>query len=387
MSWWLLGALTFGVWGLFVAFAWERRAVKPKDPVQDQVGVTVFKPLIGLVPGLRENLEAFCGQTHPTLQIILGAEDSTDPALEVARAVQRAHPECNILVLAGTPRSALNPKVSNLLHFERFARHPFVLISDADVRPHPEYVSNMLRVMKDPTVGLVHSPLICRADDSDASLLESLHFNTWVNLAVIGCGRLVDQPIVVGKSMLLRRTALQDIGGLQAFADVLAEDYLIGQTLASTGWRVRDAGEGVAVHMECRRMAQFRERISRWAQMRFRINPFAYLCEVLLNPSIWCLTTLIAGLLKQEGWMVIGVVGLLVKWHVERRLFSRWSGMELGLSDIPMLLVKDLAVTIAWLRGPFVSQVNWSGNRRRVTWGSRLKTVEKPKPAAVRIAR
>ena len=65
MSWWLLGALTFGVWGLFVAFAWERRTVEPKDPAQDQVGVTVFKPLRGSIPGLRENLEAFCAQTHP----------------------------------------------------------------------------------------------------------------------------------------------------------------------------------------------------------------------------------------------------------------------------------------------------------------------------------
>ena len=48
-------ALTFGVWGLFVAFAWERRTVEPKDPAQDQVGVTVFKPLKGAVPGLRGN--------------------------------------------------------------------------------------------------------------------------------------------------------------------------------------------------------------------------------------------------------------------------------------------------------------------------------------------
>ena len=52
MSWWLLGALTFGVWGLFVAFAWERRTVEPKDPAQDQVGVTVFEALKGFDSGL-----------------------------------------------------------------------------------------------------------------------------------------------------------------------------------------------------------------------------------------------------------------------------------------------------------------------------------------------
>ena len=52
MSWWLLGALTFGVWGLFVVFAWERRTVEPKDPAQDQVGVTVFKRPLKLNPAV-----------------------------------------------------------------------------------------------------------------------------------------------------------------------------------------------------------------------------------------------------------------------------------------------------------------------------------------------
>ena len=134
-------------------------------------------------------------------------------------------------------------------------------------------------------------------------------------------------------------------------------------------------------------MAQFQERICRWAQMRFRINPFAYAGEVLLNPSIWCLMTLIAGLLKQEGWMLIGAIGLLVKWHIERRLFSRWSGVELRWGDVPLLLVKDLAVAIAWARGPFIRQVNWSGNRRRVTWGSRLEAFDKPKHVTARVMR
>ena len=66
MSWWLLGALPLGVSGLFVAFAWERRTVEPKNPAQDQVGVTVFKPLTGAVPGLRENRVLRCwALTHP----------------------------------------------------------------------------------------------------------------------------------------------------------------------------------------------------------------------------------------------------------------------------------------------------------------------------------
>jgi hypothetical protein len=36
-------------------------------------------------------------------------------------------------------------------------------------------------------------------------------------------------PCVVGKSMLMRKDDLDAIGGLRAFKDMLAEDYMIRQ--------------------------------------------------------------------------------------------------------------------------------------------------------------
>src|SRR5579864_4954324 len=51
------------------------------------VPVTVLKPLHGDEPFLHANLASFCEQDYRGYQVIFGAADPNDPALEVARRV------------------------------------------------------------------------------------------------------------------------------------------------------------------------------------------------------------------------------------------------------------------------------------------------------------
>jgi ceramide glucosyltransferase len=45
--------------------------------------VTVLKPLYGLEPQLERNLESFLLQDYPKFELIFGARDASDPALNV----------------------------------------------------------------------------------------------------------------------------------------------------------------------------------------------------------------------------------------------------------------------------------------------------------------
>src|SRR5262249_45474729 len=70
----------------YIALA-PRRAARARTPP-----ITVLKPVKGDEPGLYENLASLARQDYPAFEILVGAEDARDPALEVARQVRADFP-------------------------------------------------------------------------------------------------------------------------------------------------------------------------------------------------------------------------------------------------------------------------------------------------------
>src|SRR5262245_32380495 len=73
-------------------------------PVGSLPAVSVLKPMHGMEPQLERNLESFFLQEYPDFEIIFGVRTSSDPALEVVRALQAKHPQVKMrIVLSGEP--------------------------------------------------------------------------------------------------------------------------------------------------------------------------------------------------------------------------------------------------------------------------------------------
>ena len=84
---------------------WSRRRIDRlqisralAEPTQG-AGISLLKPLCGCDEQLEKNLESFIQQSWQPLQILLGAVDAHDPALEVARRLQARYPERDIVVI------------------------------------------------------------------------------------------------------------------------------------------------------------------------------------------------------------------------------------------------------------------------------------------------
>jgi ceramide glucosyltransferase len=356
--------------------------------------VSVLKPLKGTEPGLAENLESLYRQDYPCFEVIFAVADAADPAVAVAAEVARRHPAVPTRFALDVPARGWNPKVNNLVGAAALARHQLLLISDANVRADRTYLAETVACLLAERAHLVSNLFLGRRERTLGAACENLHFASFVapGVALADAAR---QPCVVGKSMLFRRADLAAAGGFAAVADVLAEDYLLGALFARHGLRVRLASHPLAVHNEDRTLAEFVARQLRWAQMRFRIAPLAYLCEPLLAPLPLAAAT--AGLALLAGAPItftaaagVGLATLALKVLLLARLrrpeapAAGASAWRHGLRLAWIAPLQDALILWTWLAAMFRDTVVWQGHRFRIGRGSTLHPLPTP-PRAPRL--
>jgi ceramide glucosyltransferase len=295
-----LASLTYAVLAL-VGFLRLRARPRPASS-SSPAPISVLKPLCGADDELEGCLLSYFQQDHPEFELLFGVERADDPAVPVVRALIARHPHVPARVVVHGAPLATNPKVSNLLGLWPYTRHERVLISDANTRAPPTLLRSLAATMTD-DVGLVSSPI---AGTGEATLGAALECATLCGFVAAGVvvPALGQDPVVVGKSMMLRKSALERLGGLASVADVLAEDYLLGKVLQHGGWRV--VLDPTVVENVCRTttLRAYAARQLRWSMLRMRLHPVAFALEPLSSP----LAVLPAGVVV--GWGAAGRAGL-----------------------------------------------------------------------------
>ena len=368
-------ALALAYVSIFVHLRHSKRMQSAADRNKSLTfGISVLKPLKGVDEGLLENLRAIARQDHPQFEVLFGAEDPNDPALEVAGQVVREFPQCELRVVGGAFETGLNPKVRVLRQLSTLAKHEWLLISDSNVRPAPGYLRALTYQQQIHDADLVHSMLAGAGGQTLGGRLEELQLNGWVS-ASIALSNSCGHGCVIGKSMLMRSAALSSVGGLASVADILAEDYILGAKFQSAGKKVVLSPHLLAVITARSSCAQFFNRHVRWGQMRRRIAPGIYAAELLANPTPFFLALIIL----DPTWSFTWAVAQLSKWMCDAFVYARLSPSP-SLRTLSLMPIKDVLMPVIWLLGGLRRTINWRGQRLLVGVGSRLYPLADPQP-------
>jgi ceramide glucosyltransferase len=323
--------------------------------------ISVLKPLKGLDDNLFDNLESFCTQDYPQYEIIFSLQDYNDLAYMVARKVKEKYPDRDISILVERCDEGLNPKVNNLIPAYRIAKYQHILISDSNVIVDRDYLREIAKPMNEPGVGLVSNLIKGVGARSLGSIFENLHMNSFVMGSVCLLDKFLKMPCVVGKSMLMKKSDLEAIGGLREFRDVLAEDYMIGKRMTESGKRVALSSYMIRNVNHYWGIRKFINRHTRWGKLRWKIGGIKYFSElagnsvfmsalpmVLWQPSKISISfALLVCLLKTGG-----------DYYIGRRTNSELNPFLYFLAP-----VKDILIGLMWLVPIISNTVVWRGNR------------------------
>jgi ceramide glucosyltransferase len=366
LSIWRIGVLVLAtaplVYYLVAIFATVRffRRERARRLPEFAAPVSLLKPVHGVDFASPINFASFCVQDYPEYEILFCVNDMDDPAVPLLQQTIKDFPECSIRILSNAPKIGSNQKVNNLVLLAREAKHGIIVQSDGDVMVTPNYLKNVVAEFADPSVGVVSCFYRGVAEK-----------NFWAEVEAVGAasdffaGALVANlpgqvTFALGASVATTKTWLAKIGGYEALADLLADDYEIGNRVHRAGGKVLLSREAVWTMYPAQTLQSFWEHQVRWARTVRLVRPASFFGLVVTHGLPWCL---LAAAVAPSAWMGAGFLGA----YLVLRLLVAWVVGVWGVNDevlrrkLWLVPVRDAIHFAVWLAGFASNRVTWGG--------------------------
>jgi ceramide glucosyltransferase len=320
--------------------------------------VSILKPLSGFEAQLSENIETYFNQDYPgAIQFVFGVQDPDDGAIPVIKSLMRRYPQLDLQLVVNSATHGANRKVSNLINMGQVARHPLIVLADSDVAVGPGYLRTLAAALAEPGVGVVTCLYRGLPNGGFWSRLSAMGIHDhFLPGAAVGLALGLASPCL-GQTIALKRETLTRIGGFEAIANELADDYAIGKAVRRAGMRVVLPSMLVAHSFEEKSFREVLRHELRWARTIFTVDPIGYVGSGVTHALP---LALVGGALR--GFDAFGVAAILTA--LACRLFLKFRvarEFELQNPNYSLVLVRDILSFAVYFGCFWSARVSWRG--------------------------
>jgi len=370
VGWIAMAGALFGVcYALASAYAIGRFFKTPSGAATSFPAVTILKPLHLAEPDLARNLDSFCTQDYPSaVQLVFGVASANDSAIATVKALKAKHPELDITLVIGTHRAATNPKISNLIEMFPSAKHDTLVLSDSDIHVPADYLRTVVAALEPSGTGAVTCCYRGAASGSFWSKMAAMGIDyQFFPGVVFGVSIGLAKPCL-GSTIALKKSGLAEIGGFEAFADKLADDYESGRALRARRYSV--VLVPLIVSHTCAEQSAgelFRHEL-RWARTIASIDAAGYAGSIFTHMVPLALVGVL--FLGASYPTLLMLLAALAGRQVMKHEIDRGLG---GLGQSAWLLpLRDMLSFAVFLGSFFARRVDWQGRPYQVKAGGAL---------------
>ncbi|MEO6715888.1 MAG: bacteriohopanetetrol glucosamine biosynthesis glycosyltransferase HpnI, partial [Novosphingobium sp.] len=324
---------------------------------------------------LVDNLDSFLTQDYSgPVQMVCGVGNSEDRALTAIATTRSLHPSADIAVSTGPRHRAANAKIGNILAMMPLVRSDVLVLSDSDMAVQRDYLTKLLGALDQPGIGAVTCLYVGRGDAGFWSRISALAMScTGLPNMVMALATSIAQPCL-GSTIAIRRETLAAIGGFERFADVLADDYAIGEAVASLGLKVAVPPMVLTHACAHRSLAELWHQHLRWSATIRAVAPMRHAGSGVTHALVFAL---LAGLFLPSvgAWLIVFALGVRAAIAVTVNRIASVSNRFIFL--LPIADCLEFAVYISSL---VTTKIDWRGSRLRIMGDGRIahRTPETP---------
>jgi ceramide glucosyltransferase len=344
------------MWSTVRFFLQSRKESQPNNFTPP---VSCLKPIKGLDIDAYENYASFCRQDYPEYEILFCA-DSDDPAFPLLEKLVREFPQCQIRLLVGSGRSAINDKVARLVRLTAEAKFDIFVITDGDVRVRPEYLRSVVSPLRDPHVGAATCLYVSTKETNLVQELQSIGMISDFFASTMVAWNLDGIKFTFGQTIVTRRASVQGYGGYTVIENRPADDVYAGRLVAEQGYEVKLLPYVVQSVADFHSFAELLHKRMRWMTVQRLMRPWGHVGLIFTFGLPWALLAVALHPTAAVALLYLGgyaLCRLVMTW-----LVGVWGMKQRGVwKKAPLIPVWDAIAFLLWIASFARNTIRWRG--------------------------